>query len=78
VQISYNICVGQHTEEKKMIVEVRNIQWDTDGEDLDLPRTMRVKLDPGDQENWEDLVSDEISDQTGFCHFGFEAEIVEQ
>lgn len=61
-----------------MIVEVRNIQWDTDGEDLDLPRTMRVKLDPGDQENWEDLVSDEISDQTGFCHFGFEAEIVEQ
>ena len=61
-----------------MIVEVRNIQWDTDGEDLNLPRTMQVKLDPGDQENWEDLVSDAISDQTGFCHFGFEAEIVEQ
>lgn len=61
-----------------MIVTAYNIRWDTAGEDLDLPRTVHVELEAEDDEELEDLVSDELSDRTGFCHFGFDLDIVER
>lgn len=51
-----------------------NIQWDTDGEDIDLPTEMDIPADIED----EDEISDYISDETGFCHFGFVLEIVQE
>ena len=53
-----------------------NINWDIDAdcsEDLDLPTEMHIPNEViREQEENEDAISDWISDQTGFCHYGFE------
>jgi hypothetical protein len=45
-----------------------NIEWDTDGEDIDLPTEIEIPEGMTD----EDEISDYLSDETGFCHYGFE------
>lgn len=45
-----------------------NIKWDTDGESIELPNEIEL---PFGMIN-EDEISDYISDETGFCHYGFE------
>lgn len=50
------------------ILKAVNIQWDTDGEDVELPS--EIVLPEGMED--EDEISDYISDETGFCHFGFD------
>ena len=57
---------------------VKNIQWDTDGEDVDLPNELEIIL-PDDEElnspeEIEEYISNEITNETGFCHFGFATE----
>ena len=50
-----------------------NIKYDTDGEQVDLPSVIEVEV-PNDMEDFfeiEEFISDEISNQTGFCHNGF-------
>ena len=47
-----------------------NILWDTDGEKVNLPNEIEIP-DWVDKEN-DDGVSDYLSDETGFCHFGYE------
>lgn len=53
--------------------EVTDIKYDTDGEVLDLPKTLiiDIPIDIVDDEEIDDYISDEISNRTGFCHFGF-------
>ena len=57
---------------------VTEIKYDTDGEVIDLPIQFEIKIPDEiiDQEDIEDFVSDEISNITGFCHYGFEMEII--
>jgi hypothetical protein len=43
------------------------IDWDTDGEDIDLPTEIDIPAEVDDED-----VADYLSDQTGFCHFGFQ------
>jgi len=51
---------------------VYNIEYDTDGEKVELPDRLEIELpDDTDPEDVEELLSDEISNITGFCHFGF-------
>lgn len=45
-----------------------NIVWDTDGENVKLPSEIELPFGMFD----EDEISDYISDETGFCHYGFE------
>jgi hypothetical protein len=45
-----------------------NIIWDTDGENIELPNEIELPFGMVD----EDEISDYISDETGFCHCGFE------
>ena len=48
-----------------------HIQWDTDGNDEireQLPQTIAIPNGMTD----EDTISDYLSDQTGFCHKGFQ------
>jgi hypothetical protein len=45
-----------------------NIEWDTDGEDIDLPTEIGIPEGMTDEEE----ISDYLSDETGFCHYGFE------
>lgn len=56
---------------------VINIKYDTDEEVVDLPTTLEIDI-PSDieQDDIDDFVSDEISNVTGFCHFGFDFELV--
>lgn len=53
--------------------KVTDIKYDTDGETIDLPSTLEIEVDEArlEDENIEDILSDEISNITGFCHFGF-------
>ena len=48
-----------------------NIKWDTDG-DMEvlkqLPKEMEIPKDITNEEE----ISDYLSDETGFCHYGFE------
>lgn len=53
-----------------------NIRWDIDEEDFDeeldaLPEEIEIPDDLVQQED-EDAISDYITDQTGFCHLGFD------
>ena len=45
-----------------------NIEWDTDGDMELLPTEIEIPEEIVD----EDEISDYLSDQTGFCHYGFE------
>lgn len=61
-----------------MKLKVYNIKWDTDGEDVDLPTELIIDV-PSDEvleEELDDYLSDEISNVTGFCHFGFEYNLI--
>lgn len=49
-------------------MKVINIKWDTDGEKIELPAEIEIPEEITD----EDEISDYISDETGFCHYGFE------
>ena len=56
---------------------VTEIEYDTDGEIVDLPTKIEIEIPIDiDKEDIEDFVSDEISNITGFCHFGFEMELI--
>lgn len=59
---------------------VTNIEYDTDGEYPEgLPTSIEVKLPKSTHpEEVDNLLSDAISDRTGFCHFGFSFEKVEK
>ena len=50
------------------LMKVINIKWDTDGEKIELPAEIEIPEEITD----EDEISDYISDETGFCHYGFE------
>jgi hypothetical protein len=56
-----------------MNYKVTNIEYDTDGEDLGLPVELNIEVpvDLEDGQEIEEFISDEISNQTGFCHKGF-------
>lgn len=53
-----------------------NIKWDTDGDmDLlnELPTEIEIPEDMTDEDEIdEEEISDYLSDETGFCHNGFE------
>lgn len=56
------------------------IEWDTDGDRNllnELPKTMTIAVpnditDYQDDDAVSDYLSDKLSDETGFCHFGFD------
>ena len=45
-----------------------NIIWDTAGKDVELPTEIEIPNGMTDEEE----ISDYITDETGFCHYGFE------
>jgi hypothetical protein len=58
------------------IAKVTNIKYDTDGEYFDLPENLEIEI-PEDIDEYkvDEFISDEISNITGFCHYGFEMEV---
>ena len=60
---------------KRVRVSCFNIKWDTDGEEIDLPKRISVDVPvevTGDNDELEDYLSDFITDFTGWCHGGFQ------
>ena len=56
-------------------VHIYDIKWDTDGETVDLPTEVDHTFDGYNDIADEDLmdeISDWLSDEYGFCHFGFQ------
>ena len=63
---------------KEDLAHVTDIDWETDGEDIDLPVSVDVPLgDRGffDDEELEEYISDYLSDRYGFLHNGFYYEL---
>jgi hypothetical protein len=56
---------------------VTNIQYDTDGEVITLPTQLEIDI-PSDieEDDIDNFVSDEVSNITGYCHFGFDMKII--
>jgi hypothetical protein len=57
---------------------VTNVKFDTDGEVVDLPVEFEIEVpsDIVEEQDIDDFVSDEISNITGFCHYGFEMKLI--
>ena len=55
-----------------------NIKFDTDGEVIELPKELTIEIpnEITDEQEIADFVSDEISNITGFCHYGFEMKLI--
>jgi len=54
--------------------KVENIAYDTDGEDVVLPKKLEFMVPDNiaqDVDELEQYLSDKISEKTGFCHDGF-------
>lgn len=47
-----------------------NIIWDSEADNIILPNEIEIPYGMTD----EDEISDYITDETGYCHFGFELE----
>ena len=50
-----------------------NIQWDTDGEEVNLPTRVEIPFNMGFDE-----IADLLSDEYGFCVFNYDIEQVEE
>lgn len=59
--------MGGLRKEREIIMKAFNIIWDIDGEEIELPTEIEIPDGMTD----EDEISDYLSDETGFCHFGF-------
>lgn len=60
-------------------MKAMNIMWDTDGDrkvlkdlptEIEIPEDLAADYKNGDPDA-EENISDYLSDETGFCHFGF-------
>jgi hypothetical protein len=54
--------------------KVTNIDWDTDGEQLDLPSECLINIEVSSditEKEVEESISNAITDMSNFCHNGF-------
>mgnify|MGYP006886080720 CR=1 FL=1 len=58
-----------------MKVRFSNIHWDTDGEEVDLPTEVTMNVE--DDLDVELQGADVLSDEYGWCIFGFNYEILD-
>ncbi|MEY8422099.1 hypothetical protein AALB52_05010 [Lachnospiraceae bacterium 38-14] len=48
-----------------------NIKWDTDG-DMEVLNQLPTEMEIPEGITDEEKISDYLSDETGFCHYGFD------
>ena len=61
-------------------IKVFNIDYDTDGEKVDLPKSLIIDISEKDIDDLDDIecwVADWVSDATGFCVFGCDYEFID-
>lgn len=66
-----------------MLIHFYNVNWDVKGEvgtlkDLGLKNDFieEVNIEDIDDDELDDFLSDWLSDEFGYCHFGFDYEII--
>jgi hypothetical protein len=57
-----------------MKYQVSNVQWETDGEQVELPSIIVVDVPDDELDNVEDFLSDHLSDEYGWLHNRFECD----
>ncbi len=57
---------------------IKNISWDTDGEELDLPTSTTLEVEHEEDDDLDTLIADALSDKFGFCMFSFDYDILEK
>jgi len=60
------------SEDGAPMIVVKDIDWDTDGDDVDLPETVKIPASEIDEESDEDAVADWLSDRYGYCVESYE------
>lgn len=81
----YEDTFGKDNEEQSIPsgnikVRVYNIKWDTDGDDpkeLGLSDEMIIDVNHDEDFDIDDEISDAISDESGYCHYGFDWELAD-
>jgi hypothetical protein len=59
----------------KLVIKVRGIEYDTDGEIVDLPESMKLVLfDDDDFTENDELITNRLSDESDYCVDGWELE----
>jgi len=53
-----------------MRIKTTNINWDTDGHEIDLPKQVELEVDH------EDEIADKLSDEYGWCIHGLAYEVI--
>lgn len=59
----------------KSKVTVTNIEWDTDGEDCDLPTSTELEIEHDEEDDLDAIIADALSDKFGFCMFDFNYDV---
>ena len=63
-----------------MLINVTDIKWDTDGEEVDLPDEEQINLDISNESDWDEIeeeIGNYLSDTYGFCHDGFTYNVID-
>lgn len=58
-------------------VEIYDIEWDDDGEDVDLPTEVDATIEYSDGDEMDDLISDYLSNEYGYCVDDFIYDVVD-
>ena len=61
---------------KRYTTEIFDIDYDQDGEENDLPLRLPFTAEAEGIEELEQLMSDFITEKTGFCHNGFNYQFI--
>jgi hypothetical protein len=60
------------------IFKITDIDWDTDGEEIDLPTKINGFVVEGYEDcDWDEVISDKLSDEYGWCVNSFCYEVIE-
>lgn len=81
IQKAYEEVENFEKIDSQIKVLIYDIEWDTDGEKVKLPKQVEHVFEDYDNINDEDLldeISDWLSDEYGYCHKGFCVKLVEE
>jgi len=55
---------------------IYDIVWDDDGDDVELPTEVTMNISIADGMDVDEELGEWLSDEYGYCHFGFNYEII--
>ncbi|MEN8248903.1 MAG: hypothetical protein ABFS32_08220 [Bacteroidota bacterium] len=68
------------TKTNRKIYRIYDVDWETDGQTIDLPQDFLIEIEVekwDTKEDIEDILMDRISDESGWLHNGFCYELID-